>query len=253
MSSNTSLDVSSALPIIEHIRMNPIRRNLVVKHTRRLTSRMLRVTLAGEDLNGFVSPSPDDHIKVFFPTADGGTDARDYTPRHFDSAANELSIDFYLHEAGAGANWARHAAPGDKLQIGGPRGSSVVSASGFWWLLIGDETAMPSVGRRLAEMASGTQVSCVLAVADAKEEQHLETKADLMVHWVHRPPLLATEPEHLLAKLSEITLPEGPGFVWIAAETEVARAVRIHIVETRHHAPEWTKASAYWSATSDRD
>jgi NADPH-dependent ferric siderophore reductase len=43
----------------------------------------------------------------------------------------------------------------------------------------------------------------------------------------------------------------GDGFVWIAAETSVARAVRHYLLESRHHPAAWLKAAAYWTRGRD--
>jgi NADPH-dependent ferric siderophore reductase len=228
--------------------MDTVRRLLTVQGVRSLTPHMLRVTLAGDDLVGFNSPSPDDHIKVFFPTPDGGKEGRDYTPRHFDQDARTLTIDFVLHQGGVGANWALHAKPGDRLEIGGPRGSTVISSP--WWLLVGDESAIPAVGRRLEELTADTRVISILSVTGPEEEQDLETKASLTSHWIHRPKTHAADPTLILETLSELRMPAGPGMIWIAAEEQVAHAVRAYATDTLQHPAEWIKASAYWSRQS---
>lgn len=234
-------------PVLKRQKLEPIRRHLTVERVELLTPRMLRVTLVGEELEGFVSPSPDDHIKVFFPAPDGSEAAkRDYTPRSFNVEARTLKIDFALHEGGVGSEWARQAKPGDQVQIGGPRGSTSISAPGAWWLLIGDETAMPSIGRRIEEMAAGIRVLSLIAVTDAQEEQQFETSSDHTAVWVHRPEVQAKDPAPFLKAISELKLPAGSGFIWIGAEEEVARAVRIYFIDTLGHPSEWIKASAYW-------
>jgi NADPH-dependent ferric siderophore reductase len=237
---------SLSVPVLDRQRLESVRRNITVENVRLLTPRMLRVTFGGDELAGFISPSPDDHIKIFFSTPGGGEEKRDYTPRRFDAKARLLSIDFALHEGGAASEWARQAKPGDRLVIGGPRGSTVISAPGAWWLLIGDETALPSVSRRIEEMASGTQVITLMAVTGCEDELPFATKADLTAHWVHRPEAQAAEPGPVLKAASELKLPAGDGFIWIAAETEVSRAVRDYFVDTLRHPPEWIKASSYW-------
>lgn len=242
---------STTAPIIERMRLESVRRNLTVKHTQLLTPHMLRVTLQGEELTGFVSPSPDDHLKVFIPTPEGGAQGREYTPRHFDQAQNTLVIDFVLHEGGLASGWAQHAKPGDQLLIGGPRGSKVISAPGAWWLLIGDETALPSVGRRLEELPDGTRVFTVLAVTGADEEQKFATACNHTPVWVHRPDSAAGDPQPLIQALGGLELPPGPGFIWIATESEVSRALRSYVMDALGHPPEWTKASAYWSVNPE--
>jgi NADPH-dependent ferric siderophore reductase len=242
---------SSELPVIELHRMEPIRRCLTVESVRPLSPRMLRVTLRGDELTGFRSPSPDDHIKVFFPTPDGGLQGRDYTPRHFDADARLLTVDFALREGGLGAAWAQHAKPGDPVQIGGPRGSKVIYTPNAWWILIGDETAIPAIGRRLEEMASDTHVIAIVAVTGPEEELTFETKVKLSTHWIHRSETEASDPEPFLKLLAQSQLPPSPGFVWIGAETEVSRAVRSYFIETLGHESEWIKAAAYWSKSSE--
>jgi NADPH-dependent ferric siderophore reductase len=221
------------------------RRRLTVADTRRLTPNMIRMTLAGEDLADFTSLGADDHVKIFVPGDDGAMAMRDYTPRAFDRAACTLTIDFAVHEAGPATRWAVAARPGDRIDIGGPRGSTVVSLSFAWWLLIGDETALPSIGRRLAELPAGVRAISLAAVTGAGEEQTFATAADHRALWVHRPAAQADDPAPLLAALSQLDLPGGDGFVWIGAEARVARALRDDLTR-RGHPREWMKASGYW-------
>ncbi|MFT4112222.1 siderophore-interacting protein [Silvibacterium sp.] len=230
------------------MRLDLVRRQLVVQHVEKLSPRMIRISVGGPELAGFNSPSPDDHIKIFFPGPDGQPIGRDFTPRRYDPAAGRLDIDFALHEGGIASAWAEHARPGDTLFMGGPRGSSVVRAPGAWWLLIGDETALPSIGRRLEEFEAGTKVLTLTAVAEATERLIWSTPADLAEHWVYRAD--PADPAPLLEAVRKLELPAGPGFIWVAAETEVSRAIRQHLLEERHHSEAWIKTSGYWTAGS---
>jgi NADPH-dependent ferric siderophore reductase len=211
---------------------------------------MLRITFGGEELAGFNSPSPSDHVKVFFPTEKGATVSRDYTPRLFDRIANTLAIDFAIHDEGVGSSWAQFAVPGDELQIVGPRGSTVINAGAAWWLLIGDETALPSIGRRIEESPAGAKIISIVAVTGQDEEQTFETKANLALHWVHRPETAAGDAGPLLKALSSLELPSSLGIVWIGSEAEVARTLRTYILETLAHPADWVKTSAYWTKAS---
>lgn len=232
--------------IIRH-RHETRRRRLTVAEKIHLTPAMIRIVLTGEELADFVSLGADDHIKLFLPAGDGDRqEKRDYTPRAYDRDARRLTIDFAVHEAGPATRWAIAAQTGDEIEIGGPRGSAVVSPTFDWWLLIGDETALPAIGRRIEELPAGVEVISVVAVASAEEEQTLTTAARLSAIWVHRPNNQADDPTALLSALRNIALPEGDGFVWIAAETTVARAVRDYLSAERGHPREWTKAAGYW-------
>ncbi len=223
------------------------RRSLTVRRTEFVTPRMLRLILAGDELAGFTSLAPDDHIKVFAPAANGEAERRDYTPRRYNAAGNELAVDFALHDAGPATAWARAAKPGDAAEIGGPRGSLVVAQDFDWWLLIGDETALPAIGRRIEELPPGTPVVSIVAAAGPQEEQRFEARADHREIWVHRPAAEAMDPAPLLAALQAYSPPPGDGYVWIAAEAGVARALRRHVAEAWRHPLEWLKASGYWA------
>ncbi|NVO24401.1 SIP domain-containing protein [Donghicola sp. B5-SW-15] len=222
------------------------RRTLTVTNTQRLTPHMIRVELESPELEGFTSLGFDDHIKLFFDTGTDKPAMRDYTPRGFDAAANRLTLDFAVHDAGPATDWALNAGVGTQLQIGGPRGSAVIAPVFDWYLLVGDETALPAMGRRVEELPAGVQVITVGAVIDGAEEQTWTSDADLTAHWVHRPASAATNPAPVLDALRDLPLPEGRGFIWIAAEASVARAAKEYMLTERTHPREWLKASGYW-------
>jgi len=237
-----------ALHEIRRLRHELRRRTLTVEAVEPITPQMVRITLSG-DLSGFDSASYDDHVKLLLPSSDGADDApamREYTPRRFDVAAGELVIDFAIHEAGPATAWAVQAAPGQTIGIGGPRGSAVVPDDFDWYLLIGDETALPAIGRRLEELRGGVQVTVVAAVTGPEEEQAFRSPAALTTRWVHRSATAADDPAPVLAALDGIAFPPGDGFVWIGAEASVARALRAAVVEGRGHPLAWTRASGYW-------
>ncbi len=133
-------------------------RELTVLRVERIGSAFQRVVLGGEALEGFVSQGFDDHTKLFFPAAgaaftppevtdeginwgDGVRPAtRDYTPL-YDAGRHELAYDFFIHDGGIACSWALTAKTGDKLVIGGPRGSLVVPEDYAWQLYVTDESS----------------------------------------------------------------------------------------------------------------
>lgn len=222
-------------------------RKLTVKETSYITPNMIRILFEGDDLADFVSLGFDDHVKLFIPTPKGGeTEKRDYTPRFFDTDARTLAIDFAVHDAGPATRWAIDARPGDTLEIGGPRGSMVVTPGFGWWLLIGDETALPAIGRQIEELPAGTRVISIVAISDDRDEQSFSTLADHQAIWLRRPLERADDPAPVLDALRGLALPQGEGFAWIGAEVHVARAARDHLVRERGHPLPWTKAAGYW-------
>ena len=222
------------------------RRQLTVAAVQRLSPNMIRVRFEGDDLRDFESTGADDHVKLFVPdpTSESGEAMRDYTPRRFDTSAGTLAIDFAIHEAGPATRWATEAKVGDTLRIGGPRGSQVVADDFDWYLLIGDETALPSIARRLEALRPRVPVRAVIAVEEEADELPLLPRLGLHVTWSPRAGSGVGDAERLLPLIGE--LPAGEGYVWIAAEARVARALRAHVVDTLGHPKAWCKAAGYW-------
>ncbi len=222
---------------VRRVRHELKRRALTVRRVEELSPHMRRVVLGGDDLADFVSASFDDHVKVFFP-AGGETAARDYTPRRHDRAARELVLDFALHGTGPAADWARQAQPGQPLLVGGPRGSFVVPLDFDWYLLAGDDTALPAVARRLEELPPGSQAIVRLQV-DAADRPALRSQARVDLQW-------ADDGEGLLESLRALALPAGHGYAWCAAEAGVAAAARRILVNDKGHDRRAIRAAAYW-------
>jgi NADPH-dependent ferric siderophore reductase len=215
---------------------------------------MLRVGFTSNELSDFASASPDDHIKIHFPAGDVSGEKpcrRDFTPRTFDTASGILTVDFVLHKGGPATEWAAQASIGQTLEIGGPGGSVVVPDDFDWYLLIGDESALPAFGRRLEELRPGVPVTTVVAIADENEAQTVATRTTWTPIWVSRAPAHAPSHNHddevlLRSALSEIELPHGDGFIWIAAEASAAKALRTYIIDERGHPKGWVKAMGFW-------
>jgi len=233
---------------IDRIRREPKRRRLTVKRMSDLTPKMRRIEFVSSELRDFSSLAPDDHIKVFVadPQAPNGVAMRDYTPRAFDPERETLTIDFALHEAGPATAWALAAKPGDALDIGGPRGSMVVADDFDAYLLVGDETALPAIGRRLEGLRAGVPVTSIVVVDNPDEVQTISTRADWRPVWVFRSEKAGDDAALLSEALAGWSAPEGDGYVWIAAEARAAKALKTQMLAARRWTPAWLKAAGYW-------
>ncbi len=230
----------------QRVRFEIRRRILTVLSVFDLTPRMRRVTFT-TDMSGFASPSPDDHIKLFFGKEANGEDCmRDYTPRYFDIERGFLVIDFALHEHGIATGWARSAKVGDTLEIAGPRGSVVMPDDFDYYLLIGDETALPAIGRRLETLRPDVPVTVICIVQNVAEVQTFQTRAALNIQWVYRAGTSGDDGQLAHVALESWKQPAGEGFVWIAAEAKAARALKTFMLTERNHPAAWLKSSGYW-------
>jgi NADPH-dependent ferric siderophore reductase len=236
------------------------RRRLQVLRVVDLTPRMRRITLGGPELAGFVSLGTDDHVKLLFPQnaaeqaaletlvlgagkGEGPMPAmRDYTPRRYDLDTLELDIDFVLHGDGPAATWAAQAQPGQFLHIGGPRGSMIVPDIFDSYLLIGDETALPAIARRLEGLPANRRALVIIEVENGKEQQVLQSAAEVNVIWVLREG----GKDHLLSTVRQIKVPSGNLYAWVATETRVSRQIRRVLLDEHGLDEQFVKAVGYW-------
>jgi NADPH-dependent ferric siderophore reductase len=111
---------------------------------------------------------------------------RIYTIRRLDVEKGEVDIDFVLHEGAdmPGARFAANAAVGDVVGMTGPGGGSIGEAD--WYLLAGDETALPAISRIVADLPSHVRAVVRIEIADRDEEQPLVSAAGLDIQWLHR-------------------------------------------------------------------
>lgn len=245
-------------------------RTLTVLRVERLTPHMQRIVFGGDELRGFVSSAPDDHVKLFFPNRAGvivppvsgpagpalppGGDAspmRDYTPRQYDPQRQELTIDFVLHGDGPASEWAQQAAVGQCLGAGGPRGSVVIADDFDGYVLVGDETALPAIGRWLREMPARSRVEVLIEIPEASDRQPLPSAAQVNIRWLERNGASAQDSTLLEQALQELSPPPGDVFYWIATESRRVRAMRLWLSEQRNVPKDWLKAKGYWKAGVD--
>ncbi|MFT4021140.1 MAG: siderophore-interacting protein [Acinetobacter sp.] len=240
-------------------------RVLTVLKIEKLSASLIRIVFQGDDLADFKSDSFDDHIKLFFPdpqsatialpeltaeglkfTGDTAPIARDYTPRHFDLSAQTLTVDFVIHNAGPATQWAQQAQVGDQLAIGGPRGSMVIPLAYQHYVLIGDETALPAIARRLEELPASAKATVLVEVDSTDDEIEFTTKANANIEWLHRNGQDNGEADLFIQAITALDLTNDDYFIWIAAETQVARKLRQLFIEQHQVDKAFIKAAGYW-------
>lgn len=227
---------------VQRVRHELKRRDLQVVRTELLGPNFVAVTFAGESLADFTSDSFDDHVKLLFPAANGDLVGRDYTPRAFDRASQRLTIEFAMHGDGVADRWVRQVRVGERLLVGGPRGSMVIPADYDWHLLVGDASALPAIHRRLEELPDGAKGIVVAQVAP-EDRRALPRRPGLELHWV---PGAAD----LVEVTRALALPSGEGFAWAAGEAALMAQLRQVLLHDKGHPKEAARIAAYWKRGS---
>nr|WP_211112548.1 siderophore-interacting protein [Azospirillum sp. SYSU D00513] len=212
---------------------------------------MRSIVLTGPALEGFalqpgvIAP----HVAVTIPSDDAcARQSRIYSVRRFDPVALTMEINFVLHGGGLASGWAERARPGDRAGIAGPGGLALETVDRY--VIAGDHTALPAIGRLLDVLPAGAGADVFVEVPDEAERQELPSRAGLSVTWLHRergaPPVASRLPDAVM----EATPAGGSGTVavWTGAEQTVARRIRSHARQTLKLPSGRHSVVAYWKA-----
>jgi NADPH-dependent ferric siderophore reductase len=220
---------------------------------------MKRVTFGGDELATFVWSGPAAHIKIIFPEPGLGIDTvaipdpdgprptttRTYTPRRFDAAAQTLDVDFALHGPGPAASWAEQAKAGQQLVLMGPAPGYAIDTEAPWYVLLGDDAALPAIETILEALPPSTRTTVLLEVAAADEARPLAGPAQTDVRWLVRAGGAAPG-SALRAGLADIRWPDAAGTVYVGCESNAMRALRATILETSGLDRSRVVARGYW-------
>lgn len=165
---------------------------LTVTSTERLSPGMVRVHFHTDDLSAFADSSHTDrYVKLAFGSeSDGGQPMlRTYTAIDPDVAAGSVAIDFVIHgDDGVAGPWAAQAGPGQTLTARGPGGGYAPDPSADWYLLAGDESALPAIGAALRALPTDAIGYAVIEVPGGEHETPLRGPTGVEVTWVHEAP-----------------------------------------------------------------
>jgi NADPH-dependent ferric siderophore reductase len=247
-------------PISEGAGAPPPRRRMMrrvrVTRVEQLSPRMVRVTFTGDDLGAFAWNGAAAHIKLIFPEEgqaeppmpqpDGprSTRMRTYTPHRFDPVVPELDVEFVLHGDGPASNWAAQAKVGQALILAGPGPSYQIDPEADWFLLVGDDAALPAIETILDALPAEARVRVLLEVADAHEERLLPSAAQLDITWLHRGAQPAdTALEHAVHATD---LPAVNRRIYVGCEAAAMRRIRKHLLQERGLDPATIVTRGYW-------
>lgn len=240
-------------------------RELRLHGCRDATPHVRRLTFRGEDLRPYDSASM--HVSLLFPPdgiaepewpvpgADGRTvwppddkrpAARIYTIRSLDVARGTVDIDFVRHVGtGIASGFAERAERDALIGCTGPIGRKIPDA-GFY-LLVGDETAIPAIARILEKLPVSAKGAALIEADNADERQFFACKADIDIRWLYRDGAPAGTTALLEDAAKSVTLPRDEQlFAWAGAESATARALRSYWRGELGLTTEQSLAVGYW-------
>lgn len=237
-------------------------RPVEVRRVERLNPRMVRVTLAGQELAGFATDLPAASVRLLlaasgdelvvpswngneFLLPDGRRPTiRTFTPLRFDPQALELDIDIVLHDSGAASQWAEAVGPGAPAALSGPGRGYAVATDARAYVLAGDETAIPAISQLLAAMPRGMPVQGLIEVAEPEARAALGDYPAASVEWLDLPPG-AGPGDALVPAVQSTDITEGTR-VWVAGEAAAVQRIRRHLFEELGLPRSQASVRGYW-------
>ena len=254
----------TAIRSARDMRLYPVR----VVRAVTVSPHLRRLTVTGAELAGFPFAGPDQRIKLMLPQPgqdslhfDGATTIpeflalpvdtrpimRTYTVRRHRPDTAQIDIDFALHgdpaHAGPASRWATTARPGDPAALYGPAASYQAPADTQWQLIAGDESALPAIAAILEHLPDDAAARALIEVPNVSDTQPLRRDT---VTWLSRDGDPAHTSRRLLDTVRELTLPNGPGYVWLAGESRVVTTLRRHLVNDRGLERDRVTFTGYW-------
>ncbi|RJT39376.1 siderophore-interacting protein [Mesorhizobium waimense] len=248
-------------------------REIRVVSATRISPHMQRVRFSGKDLGRFAHGGL--HVRLLLPprgrqpvwpsmASDGllvwpsGKDAlvvRVYTIRALDAAAGWLDVDFVLHpgQDTPAATFAENAQAGDIIGMIGPGGGGAPDAEVV--LLVGDDTALPAIGRILEELAPSARAEVLIEVDGPEDRMPLAGGQNIAITWLYRqgvePGTASLLPAALRARDQAALSDEL--YVWAACEFADFREIR-KIVRKEWGLPRGRHlVTAYWRRGAEGD
>lgn len=184
---------------------------------------------------------PGQDLVFLLPLADDETGRRHYTIRGRD-AVGRLLVDFVMHGTTPGPEFARHATPGDRVTVRGPRGRSYLREGTGWHLICADETGLPAALHMLETKGFGRH----MALFEVQDETWVTPlPAGVEAQWLFRGKVPAGPNSVILDHLGRMELPGGEGFAILVAETSNVRALRHHLI-ARGMSKDRIASEGYW-------
>jgi len=219
---------------------------LTIRRTEQLSPEMLRIVAGAPGLAGFrPNAKADQYVKVYFADPQLGLTppydlkalrqrlpreqlprSRSYTIRWVDEDAEELAIDFVLHQdPGSAGDWAAAVGSGDLLVISAARGKFTPSPRSDYYIFAADEAGIPAVSAAMDMLPASAQGVALLEVSGQGSEFDVPHPEGVELRWLHRNGAPAGTTDLLAGELGGLPHPPRSTAVMAHAERTAAKAM----------------------------
>ncbi|MCU1572243.1 MAG: siderophore-interacting protein [Micrococcaceae bacterium] len=179
---------------------------------------------------------------------------RTYTVRWVDVKTRELAIDFVVHgDEGLAGPWAATAAAGDRLIISGPGGAYTPDPAADWYLLAGDESALPAIGAVLEALPAHAVGCAFVEVGGESDIQELTAPTGIDLVWLPRGNEAAGTSRRLIDAVADMPWRDGHVDAFVHGEREYMKALRDILLKQRGLNRRQLSLSGYWARGRNED
>lgn len=219
---------------------------LTIKRVEKLSPEMVRLVAGAPRLAGYRSNSKaDQYVKMYYADPELGLQppydikalrqrlprhqlprSKSYTIRWIDETAEELAIDFVLHDdPGSAGQWASKAKVGDHLVISGARGKFTPRANCEYFVFAADEAGIPAISSALDKLPREARGIALLEVAGSESEFEIPHPPGIELRWLHRDGQHPGTTNLLPMALGELPHPPYNTSVMAHAERSASKAM----------------------------
>jgi NADPH-dependent ferric siderophore reductase len=218
-----------------------------VASTTRLSTSIIAVELRGNAK--VLAGIPGNDVMIRLADANGRLVSRRYSVRSVDEANDTLTLWVTVEHEGPGSTWAQDAAPGDVIDVIGPRGKIPLASDADWHLFVGDASALAASYRMAGSIEVPGRVIFIIEI-DAPDDALSATFDEglgVTGIFVDRKGRELNDPAGLFSGLAAFELPSGIGHAYLFGEFHVVRALQAALLD-RGFTPEQISHKPYWRA-----
>lgn len=202
-----------------------------VVENRQLTPSLHEIVLHGPDSH--IAGEPGNDVMVRVADQSGGFVRRRYSVREVDASLHQLRLWISTAHEGPGSRWARGAAPGQHVDVVGPRGKILLDPVADWHLFLGDVTGFGAFYRMAQSIESPGQAVFIVQVdgTDDVLTSTFDEGVGITGIFVERSSRALNDPAGLLGGLAAFALPPGVGHAYLFGEFSVTKVVREAVMD----------------------
>jgi NADPH-dependent ferric siderophore reductase len=234
---STSIDLARRLGTNAHVCE-------VVQNTSLSTS-LREIVLQGSavDLCGV----PGNDVMVRLGDDSGSFTRRRYSVRSVDPERDQFTLWICTTHDGFGSQWAQSAAPGDAVDVVGPRGKIPLDPNADWHLFMGDVTGFSAFYRMAQSIEAPGRATFIVEIDHDDDTPSAQFREGVAVSavFVNRSGRSRTDPSGLLRGLGAFAFPGGEGHAYLFGEFSLINVLAAALLD-RGLSDEQINRKAYW-------